>query len=193
MKSGLNGMPVNDLNKAIEVFIYKLAQRKGVDPDKAVHIYKLLLMSSGDKGLSDEDLEELAGYKQSDVRRVLRLLYDARIATYKKGKHPQTGATRYYWMIDADNINVSLLKRKKLVLEKLKTRLEYEKNNAFFLCPQDNTRFTFDEAFENEFTCPKCGSMLEENENSDYIKVLEEMISRLEEEIRRDERNVFSS
>ncbi len=67
-------------------------------------------------------------------------------------------------------------------------RLEYEKSNTFYRCPNDGTRYTLEEAFENEFQCPKCNALLEEEDNSEIIRLLEEEIARLEEEIRRDER-----
>jgi len=174
--------------EALYEFIRRLALKLGQDPEKAVTIFRMLLSRQDGKGLSDEDIAEQTGYKQAEIRNILRAFYQLRLASYRRGRHPQTGATRYYWFIDMASVNMSLYWRKVQVLEKLKAKLEYEKNNVFFVCPQDGSRYTFEEAFEFDFQCPKCSSVLEEEDNSDVIEVLEEEIRRLEEEIRRDEK-----
>ncbi len=173
-------------------FIMKLARRNGLDPEKAVTIFRLLLSRQDGKGLSDEDLAGKTGFKQAEIRGILRMFYALRLASYRRGRHPETGATRYYWYVDPASVNMALYWRKVQVLEKLKARLEYERSNNFYRCPVDGTRYTFEEAFEYEFTCPKCDSLLEEEDNSDIVSILEEVISRLEEEIRRDEKTLRS-
>jgi len=175
------------------MMIYRLSFKNDVDPEKAVRIFRLIAAESRSKGLSDEDLESLTGYRQGEIRKILRMFYDLRIAGYRRGRHPETGATRYYWSIDSDSINVILVSRKKAVLQKLMQRLNYEKENSFYICPNDKTRYTFDEAFEYEFTCPKCGVMLEEDNNSKYIEVLESRIQEIRKEIEEDERKIYST
>jgi len=173
---------------ALYEFVRRVAEKNGNDPEVAVTILKLLLTRRDGKGLSDEDLANKTGYKQRDIRAVLRLFYNLRLASYLRGRHPETGSTRYYWYIDLASVNTTLLWRKQQVLEKLKIRLEYERSNTFYRCPVDRTRYTFEEAFDNEFRCPRCDSPLEQEDNSEIIRMLEEEIRRLEEEIRRDER-----
>ncbi len=180
--------------KSLERLIHDMAEKKGIDPHKAVHIFRLIVSPTNSRGLSDEDLEPLTGYKQGEIRKILRLLYDLRLATYRRGRHPKTGSTRYYWVVDREALNTSIVRRKKAVLEKLKTRLEHERSNTFYVCPQDGSRYTFDEAFDYEFVCPRCGFMLEEDKSSAYyVRALEREIARLEEEIKRDERDIFGS
>ena len=174
--------------EALYEFIRRLALKRKQDPEKAVTIFKMLLSRQDGKGLSDEDIAERTGYKQAEIRNILRAFYQLRLASYRRGRHPQTGATRYYWFIDMSAVNMSLYWRKVLVLEKLRAKLEYEKNNTFYTCPVDGSRYTFEEAFEFDFQCPKCSSLLEEEDNSEIIEILEEEIRRLEEEIRRDEK-----
>ncbi len=173
--------------KALYEFIRRLAYKKRLDPDNAVKIFTTLLSQSNNRGLSDEELSEITGIKQGEIRNTLRMLYELRMVGYRRGRHPVTGATRYYWYPDYTGINMALLWRRKKVLEKLKIRLEYEENNTFFRCPNDGTRFTFDEAYEYDFQCPKCNSILVEEDNTLIKEVLRRVIARLEEEIRRDE------
>ncbi|MCE4623909.1 MAG: transcription initiation factor IIE subunit alpha [Caldisphaeraceae archaeon] len=174
-------------------YVRLLAMKAEADEKMASEILEILLKTDPERGISDEEIEGITGYRQSDVRKVLRVLYNAKLSTYKRGKHPESEATRYYWYIDMKSVSLAIVKRKKSVLEKLKSRLEYEKSHEFYKCPKDNTRYTFDDAFEYDFTCPKCGSLLEPDDNSSYIKVLEERIARLEEEIKSDEKKVFGS
>ncbi|MCE4602742.1 MAG: transcription factor [Desulfurococcales archaeon] len=189
--NGTNSSNGHDLS-GLEELLYRLASNKGIDPEKTIHIFRLLLQNTGQKGLSDEDLESLTGYRQGEIRKVLRLFYEIHIASYRRGRHPETGATRYYWKIDVDTININMIRRKKAVLEKLKKRLEYEEGTAFYRCPNDGSRYTFDEAFEYDFTCPKCGSILEEDDNRPYIEILRSTIKKLEEEIKRDEAGIYT-
>jgi transcription initiation factor TFIIE subunit alpha len=179
--------------EALFKFIDLLARKHRLNPEIALTIFQMLLQHSDKKGLSDEDIALSKGYKQSDVRRTLRLFYLNRIAKYRRGRHPETGATRFYWYIDLNNLNVILVWRKKQVLEKLKHRLEHEESNYFYRCPRDGTRYTFEEAFEYEFVCPKCGSVLEEEDNSEIKEILRSYIQRLQEEIEEDEKKLQAS
>ncbi len=181
--------------KGLERFIEKLAETSEVDVKKALHIFKLISDPSNKNGLSDEDLEELTGYKQGEIRRILRVFYDARLAYYRKGKHPKLDTTRYYWRIEGDVANSALLRRKREVLNKLKMKLEYELNNTFYTCPNDNLRFTFSEAYgpDGEFRCPRCGALLQPEDNTQLVESLEKEIRRLEEEIAEDEKRLYSS
>lgn len=180
---------------AIDAFI-ELVKRYGeeykLDPAAVEAVVKRLMENEREEGLSDEDLEKLTGYRQGIIRRVLRVLHDdLKIATYRRGRHPETKATRYFWSLDADRINVMLYNLKRAVLAKLRARLDYESSTDFYICPRCRVRYTFDEAFEYEFTCPRCGASLDEDDKTPLISALERVVSNLEEEIRRDARQIF--
>ncbi len=183
-------------NEALEYFfklLSKIALRRNLDPDNMILITKKLMSNSDSKGLSDENLEEITGIRQNEVRKILRTLYELKIATYRRGRHPETGSTRYYWTIDPQAINMFILSLKKKILSKMKKKLEFEESMSFYVCPADGTRYTFEEAFDYDFTCPKCGSMLVEYDNSKVKEFLKRKIRELEEEISEDERKLFSS
>jgi transcription initiation factor TFIIE subunit alpha len=173
----------------LEKFVRLAAKRARLDDEVASIIFRKLL-DSDEKGLSDEDLELQTGVRQGEIRRILRLFYDLRLASYRRGRHPETGATRYYWRINLGTLNSILLARKKAVLRNLKLKLEYERSNTFYYCPYDGTRFTFDEAYEYNFQCPKCGAILEEYNQPELREYLARLIKKLEESISRDERGL---
>jgi transcription initiation factor TFIIE subunit alpha len=182
-----------DLVRDLEVFIRDLAEKNDVDPQKALHVFKVLSDPGNVEGYSDDDIEALTGYKQAEVRRILRMFYDARMIQYRKGIHLSYGVARYFWRVDSNSINYLLLKRKKEVLEKLKQRLEYERSNEIYRCPKDGSRYVFKEAYANEFRCTRCGSILDLEDNSGLVKALEETVEKLEREIEEDERRLYGS
>ncbi len=136
------------------------------------------------KEATDEEISQETGIKLNDVRKILYKLHNFNLATYRRIRDDNTGWFTYFWKINKERIYDLIKSRKKLVLEKLKERLEYEKSKMFFYCPNDgDTRLTFEEAMESSFKCPKCGNMLQHFDNSEIIKVLEEKIKELEKEI----------
>ncbi|MEN2999994.1 MAG: transcription initiation factor IIE subunit alpha [Acidilobaceae archaeon] len=186
-------MTAEKIMKGLEKLIERLSIANDVEPQKAKHVFRLVLEYSSGNGLSDVELEEMTGYKQQEVRKILRMFYDLRMMVYNKGKLPQQEAIRYFWKADMDAINLALLKRKRAVLSKLKYRLEYETREEMYVCPVEGIRYTFSEAFDNEFLCPSCGTPLERDQNEKAIEVLRKFIERLEQEIQEDEKRVYSS
>ncbi|MCE4628342.1 MAG: hypothetical protein F7C34_04250 [Desulfurococcales archaeon] len=198
--SNVNGQQSKPL-EAFKKFVFLLAYRRRnidrVDPKHAVQVLEAILEASAKNGISDEELAQKFGYSQSEIRRILHILYDNGLAKFRRGRHPQHGATRYYWYIDLNQVNRVLLARKKEVLERLKRRLRYEEENEFYYCPSDTRtppkRYTFDEAFNLGFECPETGEPMELFDNTEYKEILRREIERLEEEIRRDEEALQSS
>jgi len=191
--------PITSLKKFVLLLAYTRRNIDRVNPRHAVNIFEAILEASNKGGISDEELAQQFKYSQSEIRRVLHILYDNGIAKFRRGKHPQHGATRYYWFIDISQVNRVLLARKKGVLERLKRRLEYEKNNEFYYCPSERRRngtvkrYTFDEAYNYGFICPETGEPMEMFDNERYIRFLESLIQSLEEEIKEDERALQGS
>ncbi len=132
---------------------------------------------------TEEWLIKRTGLKLSVIRKVLYELFDVGIVRYRREKEPDTGWFTYYWSLDYENLANVVLRRKKLVLEKLKARLEYEKQNMFFACPNHpEKRYTFDEAYDHSFKCPECDSVLENQDNSMIIRFIEDLMKKIESE-----------
>ena len=193
MSNASDGKADKDLIISLLRYVELLVRRSPVkvDVDKARNIFETIINESHGKGVSDEELAEMYGYSQSEIRKTLHILYDNGLVKFRRGRHPQHGATRYYWYVDFNAVNRVLLMRKKAVLQKLKRKLEYEKSNQFFYCrdPKRDTivRYTFDEAFTFNFQCPQTEEPMEIFDNRAYIEILEHYIRLLEEEISRDE------
>lgn len=142
--------------------------------------------------ITDEELAQKLDMNINEIRRALYRLSSYGLVTYRRHRNENTGWYTYYWRISPEQLNQILLQRKKVVLKKLEEKLRFEESNELYFCPFDNLVFTFDEAFENYFKCPKCDSTLERLENSEYIERLRKIINKLKEEIAREEKLISS-
>jgi transcription factor E len=98
----------------------------------------------------------------------------------------KTGWFIFYWRLQPDQIDAFIRSRKKRTLDKMVTRLAYEKGHTFFICKTDpDVRVPFEEAMETSFKCAKCGNKLESSENGGMVSVLELKIEQLEAELSR--------
>lgn len=133
--------------------------------------------------MTDDEIANELGIKVNEVRKRLYALADQGLVSYRRTRDKDSGWYIYYWKVNVDQINEILLNRKREVLEKLKSRLEYESNNEFYICPEDKNKYPFEEAFENEFKCPRCGSQLIYYDSKKIREFLEKKINQLQAEI----------
>jgi transcription initiation factor TFIIE subunit alpha len=148
----------------VQDFILNLA--KELAGEDASNLLKYLMQKKVE--ITDEDLAKELDEKPNDIRKKLYALSEHGFVTYRRTKDKDSPRYIYYWKVNIDQINDILL------------------NNLFYFCPQDNIKYNMDEAFENEFKCPKCGSALQYYDSEKARKFLEEKIKQLEEEIERE-------
>jgi transcription initiation factor TFIIE subunit alpha len=129
--------------------------------------------------ITDERLAEITGISLNTVRRTLYLLYEHRLAVYRRKRDPDSGWLTYLWQLCPENFDKALESEVRRLVRKLEERLAYEKNNIFYACSQGCARFVFDEASEASFICPFCQSSLEYMENAKMVETLERQIREL--------------
>ncbi len=135
--------------------------------------------------LEEEELAEKTGLKLTSVRRALNALLERGFVVYRRIRSIEKNKVVFRWRINAEGLHSLILSRKKAVVNLLKAKLDFEESTFYYTCPLDGSRYTLDEAMEYNFSCPRCGSMLEPEEDKDLrVQVLREYIRRLEEEIR---------
>ena len=77
-----------------------------------------------------------------------------------------------------------IISQKNRVLDKLESRLEYEKNHDFYYCGKPEcSRITFEDAVELIFKCPKCNAPLTHYNNEKIVKALTKKIETLRKEL----------
>lgn len=131
--------------------------------------------------VAEETLGKEIGIKSNEARKILQKLADEAILGYKTGKIGDK--TYHLWILNLDQTEGILINRLKKTREKLQIRLNYERENTFLLCSVCGRRYTLDEAFDYEFTCPYDGGQLIEFDNSGIINFLEEKIREIDEEL----------
>jgi len=129
--------------------------------------------------VTDEHIAEITGISLNTVRRSLYLLYEHRLAVYRRKRDPDSGWLTYLWKICPEALDSALEAEVRKLINKLNARLRYEKDHVFYACVNGCARFVFEEATENNFICPFCQGSLEYMENSTIVEVIEERIKEL--------------
>jgi len=114
------------------------------------------------------------------VRKALYSLYDHSLVALRQSRDKQTGWFIFNWRLQSDQLESFILNQKRHVLEKLETRLEYEKSHIFYTCQTPGCkRYPFTEAFELLFKCPACNKPLNHVDNGLIVKVLTQKIEQI--------------
>lgn len=136
------------------------------------------------KEATDDQISTETGVRLNNVRKILYKLYDYALVTSRRFRDPETGWFIFRWRIQPEMLEGYVQNQKRRILEKLETRLEYEKNNDFYYCFNPKCRrLTFEKAMELIFRCPICEKPLQHFDNSKIIKVLEEKVETLKREL----------
>ncbi len=138
----------------------------------------------GKEYTSEYTLSEKLNTDINTMRHLLYELSQVNLVTSIKKKDNVKGWYIYYWKFLDKNITYFLIKRLKKQTEIYKERIEKEKENTFFSCPNHCVRLTFDEALNYNFRCPECGEMLKEEENNELINKMKEQLKETEEKIK---------
>lgn len=142
--------------------------------------YKVVLnMPEGE--VTDEKIAQTTGVLLNIVRRTLFILYENRLAIYRRERDTDSGWLTYLWKLDLTNVNRQLEIETKKLIKNLKVKLEFEENKVFYICEKRDSRFLFEMAAELEFKCPFCGGELIFEENEPIIQALKQRIVQLEE------------
>lgn len=160
-------------DRSVRKFVKEIAGEEGID----------IIDAMGNDELTDEDITERVEFELNTTRRALYDLYEARLATYDRSRNEETGWITYTWRLTLDNLEEAVKGQKREILDNLKERLEYEKNNEFYGCPEEHGKWLFEDAMDLGFRCPECGDQLEPVDNSDFIEQMEEKIETLEREL----------
>lgn len=131
--------------------------------------------------VTDEKIAQATGVLLNIVRRTLFILYENRLAVYRRERDTDSGWLTYLWKLDLSNIDAQLEIESKKLLRNLKGKLEFEQDRVFYECEKKDGRFLFEHAAELEFRCPLCGGELRYQDNEPIINALKQRISELEE------------
>ena|SRR3989338_10391757 len=131
------------------------------------------------KNVSEFKIAETLGVTVNVVRNMLYRLYHKNLVSFVRKKDKKKGWYIYYWTFNAKRVKFLADGLKKERIEKLKERLEREREGFFFLCPNECMRLDFEKATDYLFKCPECGSLLQQENNSKKLKDIEKEIEKI--------------
>ena len=168
-------------NKIVEEVIVEIA-----GPD-VVPLIKLL---RNKRNVSEFKLADSMKQEVNIVRNMLYRLYDANLVSFIRKKDKKKGWYIYYWTFDMKRVKYLMSEIKKKRLKRLKERLEREREGQFFICQNKCIRLDFDQAMNFEFKCPECGSIIQQDDNSELIEKIKKEIAELENELKEGKKPV---
>jgi transcription initiation factor TFIIE subunit alpha len=127
-------------------------------------------------GASEFDISETIGFAVNQVRSILYELKSKNLIDYDRRKDKEKGWYLYYWKVLAQNYETVYSNEKRKKLEQFKERLEKEENSIYYICPNFCKRLEFEEALESNFSCPVCGSLMNEENKGRKIEILKRNI-----------------
>lgn len=142
----------------------------------------LIIYTLKPKGeFTDEQLALELGIEINEIRKALFSLYELGIAEYKRRRDDETGWMEYYWRINYDK-QLDVLKHElEKTKRKLEEKLEAETSTVYYICTNGCIKVSYEEAMELNFTCPKCGGILEYLDSSKANEKIREEIKKIEE------------
>lgn len=133
---------------------------------------------------TDDQIASKTGIRLNSVRKILYKLYDHSLVSLRRSRDQNTGWFIFHWKLQPDQLEGYILNQKKHVLEKLDTRLRFEKNHDFYHCGTLGCRrVPFEEAVELIFRCPMCNKPMMHFENSKVIEALSRKVDQLRKEL----------
>jgi len=150
----------------------------GAEAVKVVDVLK------GVNEITDEEIASKTGIRLNTVRKILYKLYDHSLVALRRTRDESTGWFIFHWRLQPDQVEGFILNQKRRVLEKLETKLEYEKNHDFYHCYTPKCRrIPFEEAVELIFRCPTCNKPLMHFDNTQIIETLTKKVEQLRKEL----------
>ncbi|MFP4401895.1 MAG: hypothetical protein ACLFPL_01570 [Candidatus Nanoarchaeia archaeon] len=128
-------------------------------------------------GVSEFEVNEHLGFPVSQVRSILYELKAKNLIDYDRRKDKEKGWYLYYWRVISENFERVYINEKKKSLDLFKERLQKEEETTYYLCPNYCTRAPFEQALEKNFTCPVCGSLMNEENKTRKIEMLKRNIA----------------
>lgn len=124
-----------------------------------------VIFNMPDEEVTDEDVANLTNVPLNIVRRTLYILFENRLATYRRERNKDSGWLTYLWKLDLSGINELLDSEVIKLIRNLQAKLDFEEKNMFYVCKNNCGRFVFDDVVEIDFLCPNCHEVVVFDDN----------------------------
>ena len=160
-----------DFLDILQKYIEIIAGKEGV---------KLLNLMKDCQNISEFKLAEDLKLTVNNVRNLLYKLNNHNLVYSIRKKDKEKGWYIYYWTFNFKHARDLLILEKKRKLEQLKQEINNEKH--FFICSNGCVRFDYEDALENEYKCPECGNILNQEDFNKRANEINNQIPLLEAE-----------
>ncbi len=160
---------VNLDDPVIQGLLFNLVGEDGMD----------VVLNMPEREITDDGVAEITNVPLNIVRRTLYILFENRLATYRRERNKDSGWLTYLWKIDLNGINELLEAETEKFIRNLTTKFNFENDNMFYVCKNNCGRFVFDIVAELEFLCPNCAEDVVFDENELIKQTLKKRINEL--------------
>jgi transcription initiation factor TFIIE subunit alpha len=129
--------------------------------------------------LTDEKIADETDTNLNTVRRTLYILYENRLANYRRERDKDSGWLTYLWQIDLSDIERNIDEEGQKLIRRLSTRLDFEGQNICYTCENGCSRFLFENASEYDFICPVCQAGLNYQDSSILVEAMSQKLEEL--------------
>ena len=133
---------------------------------------------------TDFQIADQTEIRLNTVRKTLYKLYDHSLVALRRSRDKETGWFVFHWRLQPDQLEGFIFNQKRRVLEKLETRLRYEKSHEFYSCQTQGCRpLPFEQAFEVLFKCPACNKPMVHVNNGHITETITRKIEQIKKEL----------
>ncbi len=129
--------------------------------------------------MTDEKIAAETGSNLNTVRRTLYILYENRLANYRRERDKDSGWLTYLWQVDLSDISRNMDEEGQKLIKRLESRLDFETQNVCYTCENGCNRVLFETASDYDFICPICQASLDFQDNSLLVEVLQGKLEEL--------------
>lgn len=145
---------------------------------------RIIYMMKDAGEITDDQIANKTGIRLNYVRKILYKLYDHSLVSLRRSRDENTGWFIFHWKLQPDQLEGFIANQKRHVLQKLDSRLSYEKNHDFYYCgTPECKRVPFEEAVELLFRCPTCNKPMMHFDNERMVEVLSRKVDQLRKEL----------
>ncbi len=144
--------------------------------DEGIDLFKYILENEPVTG--EEIQEAYADQKPSAIRKLLYALMQEHALEYHKDTDSK-GWETFTWQTDLPELRLIHMRRWQGEAAQLQKRIQLEQDHEWYACSHDHARVMFEDAMDQEFHCPECGSPMDAIDNSDHVALLQERLDEL--------------
>ncbi|MBS3060910.1 MAG: hypothetical protein J4432_05385 [DPANN group archaeon] len=130
-------------------------------------------------GLTDEGISKLTKFDVNRIRAALNKLHYLGIIIYTKEKATDSNWYTYTWYVKKERALELLNERYQEKLRGLEKQLDFEESYVFFKCSRGCEKLPFELAFEYDFKCSECGSVMDQMDNKKEKQGIQKQIKQI--------------